>query len=556
MTQRGPRRRAVSLLCAGAAVALACAGPAQPAATAADGPAPAADGRGADPVVSGRLDLGPADLPETRTTSTLQPGVTLTRITRGGADDSLFWTLEVQIPDASSPDPDAPAKALSGAADAREERERLRAEGFDARVEAVARPRAADVPPGTLGYRVRVGSWRTRAEADRERARLAAAGEHASSVFTGWDGDRAARGPWHVDVVTVDPRRFDGRLDATFGPDLEGRETTSALARAAGATVGVNAGFFVLDPAAGAPGDPAGVGVYDGKVLSEPVGERPALVLDDRGTSSVERLSWRGSAVIGGRTVPLDGVNRVPGLIRNCGGDRTDRPTSLPLHDVTCTDDSEIVAFTPEYGARTPEGPGREVVLDAQRRVVSVAAVRGTALAPGTTSLQATGDLADRLAAVRVGDRVRVRTDLADAATGRPRPVSRHTTIVNGGPQLVHGGREEITQRRDGMDHADDPSWAYGWVVKRNPRTLAGTDRYGRTVLVSVDGRTTGDLGLSIPEAADVARSLGLVEAVNLDGGGSTAMAVGGEVIGHPSDATGERPVGDAVVVLPPARRP
>ena len=38
-------------------------------------------------------------------------------------------------------------------------------------------------------------------------------------------------------------------------------------------------------------------------------------------------------------------------------------------------------------------------------------------------------------------------------------------------------------------------------------------------MLVTVDGRSTEDLGLSIPEAADVARSLGLVDAVNLDGG-------------------------------------
>lgn len=40
----------------------------------------------------------------------------------------------------------------------------------------------------------------------------------------------------------------------------------------------VNGGFFVLDPRVGAPGDPTGVGVYDGRLPSEPVGARPALV--------------------------------------------------------------------------------------------------------------------------------------------------------------------------------------------------------------------------------------------------------------------------------------
>lgn len=60
------------------------------------------------------LPLGPSNLPETRTTTTLQPGVTLTRIVRGNADDpALHWTVEVSVPGGdTSPDPDAPPTAL------------------------------------------------------------------------------------------------------------------------------------------------------------------------------------------------------------------------------------------------------------------------------------------------------------------------------------------------------------------------------------------------------------------------------------------------------------
>ena len=58
----------------------------------------------------------------------------------------------------------------------------------------------------------------------------------------------------------------------------------------------MNAGYFVLDPAAGAPGDPAGVGVYDGRLLSETVDRRPALILrDDARRTAVERLRWTGT---------------------------------------------------------------------------------------------------------------------------------------------------------------------------------------------------------------------------------------------------------------------
>src|SRR4051812_8487287 len=78
----------------------------------------------------GPLDLGPTGLTETRTTTSVQPGVTLTRITRGGTDAALFWTLEVLIaPTSSSPDPDAPPAVIADRASAEAEADRLRAEG-------------------------------------------------------------------------------------------------------------------------------------------------------------------------------------------------------------------------------------------------------------------------------------------------------------------------------------------------------------------------------------------------------------------------------------------
>jgi exopolysaccharide biosynthesis protein len=166
-------------------------------------------------------------------------------------------------------------------------------------------------------------------------------------------------------------------------------------------------------------------------------------------------------------------------------------------------------------------------------------------------TVQATGVLADQLLArAAVGRRLHVRTSL-DAVEGRPVSLNGRTSIVNGGPELVRHGKQWATSNADGMVHPDNPSFYYGWVHKRNPRTFAGVDRRGRTVLVTADGRSTESLGLGIGETAAVAQALGLWNAVNLDGGGSTTMVVDGRVVNSPSDAAGERPVGDAVVVLP-----
>jgi hypothetical protein len=249
---------------------------------------------------------------------------------------------------------------------------------------------------------------------------------------------------------------------------------------------------------------------------------------------------------VDGDATALDGVNRVPGLIRNCGGDPTDVPTSRPLHDTTCTDAAELVAFSRHYGVSTPTGPGREVVVD-RGVVTSVSESRGTGLTRDQRSVQATGSDVDLLAGVQVGDRLRLRLRLVSRGARLRTPSG--TTVTNGGPLLMRNGRIRVTQRRDGFVRPNDPSFAYGFVIKRNPRTFAGIDAKRRTVLVTVDGRSADDLGLSVRESADVARSLGLVDAINLDGGGSTTMVVNGTVITRPSDAAGERPVGDAVLI-------
>ena len=498
------------------------------------------------------LPLGAAGLTETRSTRTLQRGVTLTTITRGAADSSHVWTVEVNIPASStSPDPDAPAAALSDRTSAEALAVRLRAAGFEPRVEQVSTPATADYRGGRLGWRVRVGRLPDRAAADALRAQLVAAGFAGSARFSGWDPVAGDRGPWRVQLLTIDPRTFTGSLQASYGPDLEQRETVSALARATGATAAVNGGYFVLDPASGAPGDPAGVGVYGGRLLSETVGRRPALVLRANARrTEVERLRWSGTVAAPGQgPLRLDGLNRVPGLIRNCGG-FDDRPTTRPLHDFTCTDSDELVAFTSQFGSRTPAGAGLEAVLDRQSRVVSLRSPRGGPLLAGYRSVQATGSrVAELRSAATVGELLRIRTSLS--AGGQRVEPRAGLSVVNGGPELVRNGRLHVTPDRDGFVRPTNPSFYYGFSNERNPRTFAGVDASGRTLLATADGRSTQSLGLSIVETAAVAKALGMRDALNLDGGGSTTMAVDGQVVNAPSDATGERPVGDALLVLP-----
>jgi hypothetical protein len=126
------------------------------------------------------------------------------------------------------------------------------------------------------------------------------------------------------------------------------------------------------------------------------------------------------------------------------------------------------------------------------------------------------------------------------------------TGVVNGGPRLLRGGNPDITAYAEGFVYPEDPEFYYRFGVRRNPRTMVGVTPGGDLLLVAVDGRSPGhSVGASFGEEAAIMDSLGAEEAVNLDGGGSTTMTLGTRLVTRPSDATGERPIEDVVVVLP-----
>jgi len=125
-----------------------------------------------------------------------------------------------------------------------------------------------------------------------------------------------------------------------------------------------------------------------------------------------------------------------------------------------------------------------------------------------------------------------------------PRQGSDGTSQVVGGfpVLLARGGRV------GDLLVTENPSFA----AARHPRTAVGFDPVRRLLwLVGVDGRQPGySDGMTLPELAGLFEALGVTEAVNLDGGGSTVMVLEGIPVSRPSDAEGERPVVNALAVV------
>ncbi|KZE66118.1 hypothetical protein AWM68_07010 [Fictibacillus phosphorivorans] len=131
-------------------------------------------------------------------------------------------------------------------------------------------------------------------------------------------------------------------------------------------------------------------------------------------------------------------------------------------------------------------------------------------------------------------------------------PIGKGTNIINGGPRLLQNGKIEIPSTAEGFHQPNYPEFFYQFGLKRHPRTVAGIKADGSILLVTIDGRKPGySVGANFNESAQLMKSLGAVNALNLDGGGSTTMTIYQKMVSSPSDATGERPVGDSLLLLP-----
>lgn len=492
------------------------------------------------------LTLGQPGLSEQRRTVTLLPGVTLTSIERGQLAASGGWTVNVV--------------AVSTQTEGEKKLADLKAAGFTGRLDPM---QVQGTGQGNLGFMVRVGHFTSRAQADALLSDLKARGLTGGVQFTGEDGGKAT-GPWSIQVLSVQPGA-QARVRVALATDtLPGRETTSTLARRLGAVAAVNGGFFVVNNDIGTEGDLAGISVVDGQLLSEAIDGRPAFLLSREKLSGqvLQGVTSTLTLKVGETSRRATGINRKPGLIVNCGNFAA-TPTTRPAHDLTCQARDELVVFTSAFGEQTDAGEGLEVAVGSDGKILAVQEKRGMAIPQGGMTVQATGGAAAWLKTLaRAGVPMTLTTTLTDAS-GKAIPLNAGMDIINGGPTLVKGGNILSDYAAEGWSPegfaaegaasaASRLNFFNGWVLRRNPRTAIGTMADGTLLLVTVDGRNpTHSIGASIPEMAQLMRDLGAVDALNLDGGGSTATYVNGMLQGVPSDTTGERPDGDAILIFP-----
>lgn len=112
----------------------------------------------------------------------------------------------------------------------------------------------------------------------------------------------------------------------------------------------------------------------------------------------------------------------------------------------------------------------------------------------------------------------------------------RMQTAVGGGPVLIQNSEVKITNN-------EELKFTGKAIDDKHPRTAMGYTEDGKLIILVIEGRNKNAAGASLTLEAEILRDLGCVEALNLDGGGSSCMLVNGRETIKPSDKVGQIPV-------------
>ena len=339
----------------------------------------------------------------------------------------------------------------------------------------------------------------------------------------------------NMNILRLDLKKI--RLDVHHAKDAAiGTEKTSSIATRHGAFAAINAGFFRLDKSEFA-GDPAGILQIDGELLSESEKDRAALAIyNGRKRTKVyfglaNSHAWV-SISPNFSSLTVDGINREPKA-------------------------DEAILFTKEFGklpissqnvlkiilSRCRFTCGRAKISE-DKEATSVPTDGYVFALYGKSAVLLTDDLKKKL----TDDFLSVIVSNISKFVGRKeRRIEEADDITNGVSLLVRNRKIQLTWEQEKTNKA--------FVETRHPRTAVAMLKDGKFLMITVDGRSEASGGIGLQDLAEYLVSLGAVDAMNLDGGGSTTMFVDGKVVNKPSDKEGERKVSDAILVTPRTKK-
>lgn len=265
---------------------------------------------------------------------------------------------------------------------------------------------------------------------------------------------------------------------------LASKSTITTLARKNNSLVAINGTYF--KPQTGVP---LGTLMINGKIYTGPIYNRVAMGIFDEGFD-MARLELNAQVKSFKGNLKVDNINQ---------------PRMLSTH---------VIVYTPEWGSFAPPSPkyGKQIAVE-NGKIISI----GTQTMPIPHNGYVIVGPDERLSKLYRAKHV----DL-DIKTIPNWDNVKH--IISGGPYLVKNGEVFVDMTEQKL----------GAIGGKNPRTAIGYTQDGNFIMVAVDGREGASVGLTLKELAWFMKSIGCINAMNLDGGGSTVMYVNGRVVNMP----------------------
>jgi len=312
------------------------------------------------------------------------------------------------------------------------------------------------------------------------------------------------KGGLNLNIVEVDMRRADVKVRPFLASEtFDKLKNVEQHAKESGALVAVNANYFKKD------GTPLGTIKVDDEWVSGSLFNRVAMGITKDNDLKFARVNLHGILETSNPNVPRLWVNNM------------NQPRRSGVR---------LIMYTRRWGNSVSlPYEGKLVAVSSKGEVLDTNA-RSLAIPYGGYVLTDKKD--SELAHLRRGDFVNL-----DWETD-PKGWNQVTHAVSGGPTLIKGGQLFVGLK----DEKFKGNWTSAKITRR---TACGVTADRRLVLITVEGPHT------LWDLAKTMQQLGCVEAMNLDGGGSTTMVVAGNTVTG-NDTAEQRKVAATICVMEP----
>ena len=310
-------------------------------------------------------------------------------------------------------------------------------------------------------------------------------------------------GPVRAHVLDVDLKAGYSLKPVLSNDSVAGIETLSEMAARLDNVAMINGPYFMRS------GEILGLMKIDRNLVSTPDIPRTSFGILPDGKFVFDAPTYSGYVELPDKSkLPIDGVNRARG-------------------------DSELILYNPYYAFWTLTGAGGAEYVIRNGRIVDIRD-SNTVIPDGAVVLSVSGRTAWMMSHLKIGDRLNIVQTVG--------PVwDKVVDAVGGGPCLVKNSQIYVTTL--GEEFGSDVAGG------RAPRTALGITKDNRALLVVVDGRRRSSVGFTLLELAQFMLEQGAVDALNLDGGGSSEMVIDGRIVNEPSDGR-ERRLGAGIAVI------